>query len=195
MTDATPEAWLPVAGYEDLYQVSSLGRVRSLDRTVPHRYSGQVRLKGRVLKPAPCPPFGYLMVNLSSGGIERTALVHQLVTVAFHGPRPPGMEVLHGPGGRLDNRAANLSWGTPSANQQDKRRDGTNHQVNKVRCPRNHLLAEPNLHAATARKGGRACLACNRAISFVRHARNRHGITLDLQVESDRYYAKIMTVS
>lgn len=192
MPETTSEVWLPIAGYEDLYEVSSLGRVRSLDRTVLHRKSGRVRLKGRVLVAVPSAPYWYLKVMLSRDGVERSVYVHQLVAVAFHGPRPVGMEVRHGPGGRQDNRASSLCWGTPVENQRDKRRDGTQHMVNRVVCPRGHPLAAPNLHAATARKGGRACLACNRAQSYVRHAWNRKGVRLDLQVVADKYYEAIV---
>lgn len=193
MADAAMrERWLPVPGWDGLYEVSDLGRVRSLDRTVPHRYSGQVTLRGRVLRQCPSPPFGYLLVNLSAGGIERTRYVHQLVAEAFHGPRPAGNEVRHGPGGMLDNSAANLCWGTPVANAQDKNRDGTVYQRARTVCPRRHPLVEPNLHAATARKGHRECLACSRAMSYIRHARDRHGLVLDLQTVSDRYFTEIM---
>jgi hypothetical protein len=40
--------------------------------------------------------------------------------------------------------------------------------------------------------GRRGCLACNKAHTTVRHARERHGLTLELQVEADRHYRAIM---
>ena len=55
-----------------------------------------------------------------------TRHVHRLVLEAFDRPCPPGMEVLHGPGGRTDNRLANLRYATRSENLgADKHRDGT----------------------------------------------------------------------
>jgi hypothetical protein len=115
------EHWLPVPvpGFEEWYDVSDLGRVRS--------YHGGQRWGGkpRVLKPV-LKNNGYLMVTLRQDGRTAYACVHVLVLTAFVGPRPAGdwIEGRHGPAGRLDNSAANLCWGTMSENHQDRRRDG-----------------------------------------------------------------------
>ena len=124
-----PEAWLPVpvAGYEGLYEVSDLGRVRSLDRTVADRNqwgSCQRIIHGRVLKPR-LNLRQELTVSLSRYGVIRDCRIHRLVLLAFAGPCPPGMEALHGPAGKLDNSLANLRWGTKADNQADRLRDGT----------------------------------------------------------------------
>lgn len=116
------EIWLWVAGYEGLYQVSDQGRVRSADRWVKAR--GQTWRPGRILKPN--LNGGYLKVSLARPGErQRNFSVHHLVLMAFAGPKAPGQEALHGPGGALDNRLVNLSWGTHPANMRDKMRDGT----------------------------------------------------------------------
>lgn len=78
----------------------------------------------RILKAAPRSRGHYLAVALRRDNVLRSVYVHQLVALAFIGPCPPGMEVLHGPGGKLDNRLANLHYGTRSENQLDRRRDG-----------------------------------------------------------------------
>jgi hypothetical protein len=118
--DSVPsERWLPVVGYEGLYEVSDLGRVRSLPRQTARGILG-----GRVLKPQPNTG-GYLMVRTSRQSKCPTRLVHRLVLEAFVGPCPDGMETLHGPGGKLDNRLVNIRWGTPVENQRDMIRDGT----------------------------------------------------------------------
>jgi len=110
-----PERWLPIAGYEGMYEVSDLGRVRSL----PRFHAG-----GRVLKPSYCGPVA--SVGLRRDGRSRTFSIHGLVARAFLGPCPEGMEVCHGPAGRRDNRLVNLSYGTKLKNNgEDKRRDGT----------------------------------------------------------------------
>jgi NUMOD4 motif/HNH endonuclease len=110
-----PERWLPIEGYEGMYEVSDLGRVRSL----PRFHAG-----GRILKPGHAGPVAN--VGLSRDGRSRTYSVHTLVMRAFVGPCPEGHEVCHGPAGRRDNRLANLSYGTKSKNNgEDKRRDGT----------------------------------------------------------------------
>jgi hypothetical protein len=70
------------------------------------------------------------LTHTATGRRQRCAkvhqLVHQLVLEAFVGPRPDGMESLHGLGGKLDNRyPENLRWGTSSENHLDQYRDGT----------------------------------------------------------------------
>ena len=45
------EIWKPIKGYEGIYEVSSLGRVRSLDRHIVRKNDADYRLKGRVLTP------------------------------------------------------------------------------------------------------------------------------------------------
>lgn len=124
-----PEHWRPVVGWEDLYEVSDRGRVRSLDRWIAHQ-GGRRFHPGRILKPAPHNA-GYPKVNLCRGkgdGERRECVyVHRLVLDAFAGPCPPGKEACHGPGGPSDNRwpESGLHWGTPEENNHDKVRDGT----------------------------------------------------------------------
>jgi len=149
--------------------------------------------RGRVLKQC-LTTHGYHYVGLSVDGVVRTRVVHQLVAEAFIGPCPAGQKVCHGPTGKLDNRPSNLSYGSHSDNHLDKRRDGTDYQVNKTHCPLDHRLAPPNLVAHFAKRGRRNCLACARGRATVHDARKR-GITLDLQTEADRHYVKIMAVS
>lgn len=116
------EEWRPVVGWEDCYEVSDLGRVRSLDR-VDRR--GQLHL-GRIRRlNLAGPPPGRLHLSLKRDGTEVGAYPHQLVMRAFVGPPPEGQEVLHGPGGPHDNRLVNLSYGTHVQNMADKHRDGT----------------------------------------------------------------------
>lgn len=70
--------WRPVPGYEGLYQVSSLGKVKSLPRTTT---------KGGILKPR-TDKRGYQWVGLSKDGLVRNFSIHELVALAFFGPRP-----------------------------------------------------------------------------------------------------------
>lgn len=118
-----PERWLPVVGWPG-YEVSDLGRVRSVDRIVTGCDGKVQHLRGRVLRQVGPGANGYFTVGLSRGGIEKTRLVHQLVAAAFIGPCPPGQEVRHGPNGKLDNRASELCYGTRKENFQDRVRDG-----------------------------------------------------------------------
>jgi len=112
------EHWLPVVGYEESYEVSSEGRVRSVDRVVL-RGAVRVRLKGRVLRGSKI--MGYPAVSLSAGGKGVGYLIHRLVLTAFVGPCPEGMECLHQGGSRLNPCLKNLRWGTRAENERDKK--------------------------------------------------------------------------
>lgn len=115
------ERWLPVVGFAGLYDVSSEGRVRSLDRIVRCK-GGHTRLhRGRVLSPK-LVNNGYLQIDLSREGVAHQRLVHRLVLDAFVGPAPDGTEACHAPDpDTRNNRASNLRWDTHANNCADKR--------------------------------------------------------------------------
>src|SRR5450755_3284785 len=123
-----PVTWLPVHDYAGMYEVSDRGQAQSLDRIVGYvsRWGtlAQRQLRGCVLKPSLVGE--YLCVGLRRDGQHETRPVHRLVLEEFAGPCPSGMEALHGPGGKQDNRwPENLCWGTFFQNALDKYRDGT----------------------------------------------------------------------
>jgi len=94
------EHWLPVPGYEGLYDASDLGQVRSHWRA------------GRILRQYPLKSAGGAMhVTLCQGGKPRLWPVAKIVLMAFRKPHPPGAQALHGPGGITDDSLANLFWG------------------------------------------------------------------------------------
>ena len=118
------EAWMPVLGYEGVYEVSDQGRVRSLARRVPRGHS-HLTIAGKLLKPAPHIVTGYNVVRLSRDGDSVLARVPVLVCEAFHGPRPTGKQAAHRNGVRTDDRADNLEWLTRRENDADKDAHGT----------------------------------------------------------------------
>jgi hypothetical protein len=118
MDEATPERWLPVIGWEGLYEVSDWGRIRSV-RHWANGWRG-----GQILKLRPCPHGGHLQVHLSDSGRRAMAYVHQMVAVAFIGPCPPGEETRHWDGDTENNRPSNLLYGTSAENAQDRVRHG-----------------------------------------------------------------------
>lgn len=118
MTDTT-ERWLPIPGHEGFYDVSDLGRVRSIRHMTAAGWRG-----GKILAQWPDKD-GYYRVNLSRYGKITQAAVHVLVLRAFAGEPAPGQEARHGPNGKQDNRAAELCWGTGLEQAADKHRDGT----------------------------------------------------------------------
>lgn len=123
------EQWKDVVGYEGTYQVSNLGRVRSIDRVVRHSRGGPRRMKGKILQPIPSDNCGHLVVTLYKkvDGVlgRRNVFIHKLVALTFLGPRPPGQIIRHGVNGVTDNSTSNLSYGTHQQDGLDKRLTGT----------------------------------------------------------------------
>lgn len=94
------EIWKDVVGYEGLYQVSNLGRVKS----VKH-------LKERILR-TPCNNMGYYYVDLYSSGVKKRFLVHRLVAFSFL-KKIDGKEYIdHIDGNPKNNSIDNLRWCT-----------------------------------------------------------------------------------
>lgn len=111
------EAWVPVPGYEGLYEVSSHGRVRRSS-------SSRMARAGHVLKPR-LTWDGYLKYALSKRQRYWHVKAHRLVALAFLGPPPfPGAHVAHFDGDKLNNHVSNLRWASSKENEDDKRRHG-----------------------------------------------------------------------
>ena len=110
------EFWLPVRGYENMYEVSNFGNVRSLDRIVGARSGGQRFQKGALLKPG-MDSRGYLQVCLNKDGSHKMHLVHRLVVKAYMANDGVRNDVNHIDSNRTNNNLENLEWVTKSENQ------------------------------------------------------------------------------
>lgn len=176
------EVWRAVPGYvEGSYEVSDLGRVRSLDRITSHGH----RRRGVILKPIRHER-GYPMVNLWHSNVQRMQLVHRLVLLAFVGPSPDGLEARHGDGDPTNAALTNLSWGTHSENEFDKVDHGTHRNASKDSCPSGHPYDEANTYVYPGR-AHRGCRTCRREHSR-RHAQNlsKGGVTWTCPSRSSR---------
>ena len=117
------EIWKDIEGYEGLYQVSNLGRVKSLDRVSIDRDGRPHPIKERILKQSIGGGNGfYWIVSLSKYNVKTTFLVHILVAKAFI-PNPNCLPmVMHKDEKNLkfdnvcNNNAENLCWGTCKEN-------------------------------------------------------------------------------
>ena len=185
---SSPEQWTWVAGYEGLYEVSSFGNVRSVDRVEPCGNFFRKR-SGRELTQK-VRDYGRREVTLCRDGQQRSRFVHHLVAEVFVAERPAGLILCHKDGNPGNNVPDNLYWGTHAENVRDSVRHGTHVKTRKTHCPRGHPLVAPNLRPGDLTLGKRTCLACSRAASRVAFSKKK-GIVLDLQVVSDRYCQKI----
>lgn len=115
----TNELWLPVKGYEGLYEISNMGRVKALERV----YYSSASRKARKVAPERIMLFrdnghGYKTVGLCKDGKIKVKYIHRLVAEAFI-PNPDNLpEVNHKHGDKSDNRASELEWCTSDKNRK-----------------------------------------------------------------------------
>lgn len=119
------ERWLPVVGFDGLYEVSDYGRVRSLPRTVQWGRDGRPVTRifhGRILRPINSnKAFTLYRVTLHKGSAQHLMAIHTIVLTAFVGPCPKGHTCNHLDGDRSNNVLSNLQWATLSEQQQHAR--------------------------------------------------------------------------
>ena len=110
------EIWKDIEGYEGIYQVSNLGRVRSLDRHIikPHPKNGvptKYFQRGRIIITHPGRN-EYIKVMLKNEGTKKNFMVHRLVAKSFVSGYFEGADVNHKDCNRMNNQADNLEWVT-----------------------------------------------------------------------------------
>lgn len=117
---ATKEVWKSIPGHKG-YEVSNLGRVRSIDRWVKQSHERRRFALGRILRQYYAggrgPHNRYLTTHL--GAKYQNMYVHHLVALAFLGKTPRGKEICHNNGSRHDNRLENLRFDTRFKNVFD----------------------------------------------------------------------------
>ena len=114
------EEWRPVKGYEGLYEVSNLGRVKSL---VVCRW-GKYTERDLILKAQKNPRTGRYAVGLHMGGKTKLATVYRLVATAFVNGSDGKSEVNHIDGDKTNDVASNLEWVTGQENKAHARLTG-----------------------------------------------------------------------
>lgn len=140
------EIWKPVVGWECLYEVSSVGRVRRIK-------GGHGAVPGKVLKAGLVS--GYPMVSLYKHYARKCLYVHVLVAEAFIGPRPESYEVNHkgADGDKTNNRVGNLEWLTRAQNSKHAR-EVLGHKPG--RCGDHNGLRKNPERAARGERAGKA---------------------------------------
>lgn len=108
--DFKDEIWKDIVGYEDIYEVSSLGRVKSLPKQRGTAFVGSFLLSPKNNRD------GYLCVSLNKNKNKKHVMVHRLVAQAFHINPENKKTVNHIDCNKKNNNASNLEWNTHKEN-------------------------------------------------------------------------------
>ena len=142
------EQWRPVKNYEDSYEVSSTGLVRTKERIRPFGRATKT-FYSQIVSPSEDKD-GYFKVNLSEGGKKKRVLVHRLVAEAFI-PNPNNKPTVnHIDGNKQNNDLSNLEWATHSENRkhafetglQQPHNGGTNKSILMIDKITNQIIKE-----------------------------------------------------
>lgn len=163
------EEWRPVRDFEDLYEVSSLARVRSVDTDeVRINQNGQPYIyhkKSKVLKQKICGNCPYYRINLHKDKVEYTKMVHQLVAEAFV-PNPDNLPCInHKDEDKTNNLPENLEWCTRQYNNtyghaREKLRDAVSHPIEQLTMDGQHVAYFHNVGDIERLSGGRFRRRC-----------------------------------
>lgn len=145
------EIWRDIKGYEDLYQVSNLGRVKSLDRYIYYT-NGRIRLyRGQILKTAK-DTHGYLKITLCKDTKHTTCLIHRLVAEAFIQNLNNLPQVNHKDEFAKDNNCVdnlewvtckeNINYGTHNKRMANTQRGKTISKETRNKISKNHIKSE-----------------------------------------------------
>ena len=166
------EKWKPVVGFEGRYEVSDMGRVRSL---IKKDSRGQKRSPGILAKTKEKRGEGRVtrefVTLMAKKAVRKQCSVHKLVVEAFLGKAPEGKEICHNNGNPIDNRLSNLRYDTHKNNEKDKLTHGTS------------LRGERNPKAKLTKR---------QAVAIKNAKVEKHG---DLTALAKKYNVSLVTVS
>jgi len=110
------EIWKDIVGYEGIYQISNLGRVKSLERFILRKTNIYSYIRERILKQN-LNNWGYFLVNLYKDKKSKSIKVHRFVGFNFI-PNPSNLpQINHIDGIKTNNKVENLEWSNKSMNQ------------------------------------------------------------------------------
>lgn len=143
------EKWKDVIGYENDYEISTYGRVRSKDRIISYANGSKRLQNGRILKQYKNTS-GYMYVHLSRKKKRELKFIHRMIAESFIDNPKGKSEVNHKDNDKLNNYVDNLEWVTRSENMEHywkttdteelRKRLSENLKKNKIRAKRIIIL-------------------------------------------------------
>lgn len=109
------EQWKDIKGFEEFYQISNFGRIKSKDRYLRTCGNGIRFVKGRIIKPVICTN-GYYEAHLRVNGKRTVKMLHRVVAEAFIENPDNLPEVNHKDENPANNHVENLEWCTSKYN-------------------------------------------------------------------------------
>lgn len=138
--DLDNEKWLPVIGYEGLYEISNMGRIKTLRKFHKTGHTGHWRNE-KIM--SLCYAGNYVTVDLRPKKVGREILVHRLVAIHFI-PNPESKpQVNHKKGNKHDNRASELEWSTISENHIHAFKTGLKRPSWTGKTGKDHVSSKP----------------------------------------------------
>lgn len=155
------EIWKAIPKFEEYYEVSNLGRVRSLDRRTTDRIGRPFVRYGKIITPRK-EIRGYVSARLCVETVHRIFKIHRLVAYTFLPPHGPQQQINHINGIKTDNRPENLEWVSPSANMQHAFKNGLG-RVSRGENNTRAILCEDDVRKIRLLSAsGRSCAAISR---------------------------------
>ena len=124
------EEWRSIPGYEGLYEISNMGRIRSLERTIVDTNGRKRRIKQAIMIHRYTKRMDRRdeIINLSKDGIKKTHRVSRLVAMTWCKDYQDGLTVNHIDGNTLNNNASNLECISLEENVRKGHKDGLYHK-------------------------------------------------------------------
>jgi hypothetical protein len=146
------EQWKKVAGFEEFYEVSNLGRFRSLPKVINGRW-GRTKYKGRIITPTK-HSHGYGVLSLVGEDGKFSVRSHKYVALAFCDNPESKPCVNHIDGNKMNNRADNLEWVTHSENTLHAFKTGLMNNPSGSECHNSKLEENEVKHIRKMVDGG-----------------------------------------
>lgn len=162
--------WIPVKGYEGIYEINAEGNVKSLKRNTT---------SGGIMKQYVNPRNGYVYVCLSKNGVVKQHRIHKLVYTSFHpeveyGGYSKYKTIDHIDGDKTNNRLDNLELCTQSENQLRAYANGLNGKVTKKVIDLTDMIVYESETEAVRSVGGKRCSMIHRVCTGKRSQYRNH---------------------